>query len=92
MDIKNKYDNFWSLFFESENKNGEKNGKGKEYNNNDSNNLEGEFKNGKRLKGKEYANNKLVFEGEYYNEFCKIKINKLQKILNYYLNYFNKLN
>ena len=66
MDIKNKYYNFWNLFFESENKNGEKNGKGKEYNNNDSLNFEGEFKNGKRLKGKEYANNKFVLEGEYY--------------------------
>ena len=68
MDIKNKYDNFWNLFFEGENKNGEKNGKGKEYNNNDSLNFEGEFKNGKRLKGKEYANNKLVFECEYYED------------------------
>jgi len=52
--------------FEGEYKNGEKNGKGKEYNDNGKLKFEGEYKNGKRWngKGKEYyGNGKLEFEG-----------------------------
>ena len=51
--------------FEGEYKNGEKNGKGKEYFDGILV-FEGEFKNGKRNgKGKEYFDGQLVFEGEY---------------------------
>ena len=46
--------------------NGRREGEGKEYNNNDYLIFKGAFKNGKRLRGKEYANNKIIFEGEYY--------------------------
>ena len=54
--------------FEGEYKNGEKNGKGKEYNYYGKLKFEGEFLNGKRDgEGKEYfeENNKILFEGEY---------------------------
>ena len=52
--------------FEGDYKNGEKNGKGKEYNKNGELIFEGDYSNGKRNgKGKEYENNKLIFEGEF---------------------------
>ena len=65
------YDEFGNLFFEGEYKNREKNGKGKEYNNNRLI-YEGEFSNGIRVgsgKGKEYDSitNQLIYEGEYLN-------------------------
>ena len=45
---------------------GDKNGIGKEYNNDDYLIFEGDYKNGKKNgKGKEYNNNLLIFEGEY---------------------------
>ena len=57
------------LIFEGEYKNGEKNGKGKEYFDNRLE-FEGEFKNGERVKGKEYCFNggydgKLKYDGEF---------------------------
>ena len=59
------------LKFEGEYKNGERNGKGKEYESEEDNFrliYEGESLNGKRNgKGKEYYNDKLEFEGEYLN-------------------------
>ena len=60
------------LIFEGEYSNGEKNGKGKEYYSDFSDNakisFEGEFLNGKRFKGKEYDyNGQLYYEGEYLN-------------------------
>ena len=56
-------------FFEGEYINGEKNGKGKEYNKEHKIIFEGEYLNGKRHgKGKEfYYYNQLKFEGEYLN-------------------------
>ena len=60
----------------------EKNGKGKEYNKNDSLIFEGEYLNGKRNgKGKEYYFGKLIFEGQY----LKGKISPLK----YSPSYFN---
>ena len=45
---------------------GEKNGKGKEYDENDELIYEGEYLNGKRNgKGKEFKDKKLIFEGAY---------------------------
>ena len=58
------------LIFEGEYLNGERNGKGKEYNYlNGKLEFEGEYLNGERNgKGKEYIRNgKLEFEGEYLN-------------------------
>ena len=56
------------LVFEGEYLNGQRNGKGKEYND-DKLIFEGEYLNGKRNgKGKNYFNGKLKFEGEYLNE------------------------
>ena len=57
------------LIFEGEYLNGKRNGKGKEYNDNNELIFEGEYLNGKRNgKGKEYDyNGKLIFEGEYLN-------------------------
>ena len=57
------------IIFEGEYLNGEKNGKGKEYNENGRLKFEGNYKSGKRNgKGKEYDDNgKLIFEGEYFN-------------------------
>ena len=53
------------LEYEGEYLNMKKNGRGKEYNNNNVI-FEGEFSNNKRHgQGKEYENNKLIFEGEY---------------------------
>ena len=64
------------LIFEGEYINGEKCGKGKEYD--DYGNLiyEGEYLNEKRNdKGKEYKKGKLIFEGEYlYNLIIKEKV------------------
>ena len=56
-----------SLIYEGEYKNGERNGKGKEYHWNGKLEFEGEYLNGKRNgKGKEYYDNgKLKFDGEY---------------------------
>ena len=55
-----------ALKFEGEYSNGERNGKGREYDYEGKLKFEGEFKNGKRNgKAKEYYNGKLVFEGEY---------------------------
>ena len=66
----NEYDEYYSLIkFEGEYLNGEKNGKGKEYDDGDLL-FEGEYLNGKRWngKGKEYDEfNALIFEGEYIN-------------------------
>ena len=65
-----EYYNFYDeLFFEGEYLNGEKNGKGKECNNNCIIRLEGEYLNGLRNgKGKEYDYDcNLIFEGEYFN-------------------------
>ena len=57
------------LIFEGEYLNGERNGKGKEYDDYGKLVFEGEYLNGKRNgKGKEYnVEGKLKFEGEYYN-------------------------
>ena len=57
------------LLFEGEHKNGERNGKGKEYDYDGNILFEGEYLNGKRNgKGKEYNKyGKLIFEGEYLN-------------------------
>ena len=73
-----EFDKHGYLEFEGDYLNGERNGKGKEY---DYGNLEfeGEYLNGKRNgKGKEYYNDgKLKFEGEYLNGFkWNIKGNK----------------
>ena len=57
------------MIFEGEYLNGERNGKGKEYND-DKLLFEGEYLNGKRWNGKVNENNndgKLIFEGEYLN-------------------------
>ena len=56
--------------FEGEYKNGEKNGKGKEFYRDGKLLFEGEYLNGKRHgKGKEfYRDGKLLFEGEYKND------------------------
>ena len=56
------------LRFEGEYKNGQRNGKGKEYGRG-SLEFEGKYKNGKRNgKGKEYFMGPLIFEGEYLND------------------------
>ena len=56
------------LIFEGEFSNGKKNGKGKEYDNNERLKFEGEYINGeKKGNGKEYYDNEnLKFEGEYH--------------------------
>ena len=65
-----QYDFYGKLIFEGEYINGEKNGKGKEYENFDKYihcqmKFEGEYLNGIKIKGKEYDdNNHLLFEGE----------------------------
>ena len=63
--------NFYGIHlrkYEGEYSDGEKNGKGKEYDYNDKLIYEGEFLNGYRNgNGKEYINNKLVYEGKYLN-------------------------
>ena len=62
-----EYDSFTDkLKYEGHYFDGKKEGEGKEYNTNDCLILEGKFKNGKRLRGKEYANKKLIFERECY--------------------------
>ena len=76
-DIKNgtgnlkEFDIFGNLIFEGEYVNGKKNGKGKEFYENNTPELkfEGEYLNDKRNgKGKEYyINGKLIFAGEYLN-------------------------
>ena len=55
------------LIFESEFKNGEINGKGKEYNDIGELIFKGEYLYGKRSKGKEYKNNIIIFDGNYLN-------------------------
>ena len=60
-------DKFNILIFESEFKNGEINGKGKEYNNYGELIFSGEYLNGQKLKGKEIKYNHIIFEGEYQN-------------------------
>ena len=56
-----------AIKYEGEYLNGEKNGKGKEYDE-DKLIFEGEYLNGeKNGKGKEYDEDKLIFEGEYLN-------------------------
>ena len=56
------------LIYEGEFKNGERNGKGREYDDRGNLLYEGEFKNGKRNgKGKKYNNGELLFEGVYLN-------------------------
>ena len=64
-----EYNNIGKLIFEGEYINGEKTGKGIEYNQEEDNfKFEGEYKKGqKNEKGKEYINNKLIFECEYLN-------------------------
>ena len=61
-----EYDSFGSLDFEGEYKNGERNGKGKEYYLGKLQ-FDGEYLNGKRWKGKEYSRDNLVYDGEYSN-------------------------
>ena len=62
----NRNDN--ALIFEGEYKNGERNGKGEEYDNDGFLIFKGEYKNGKRNgKGKEFSTCILKFEGEYEN-------------------------
>ena len=57
------------LVFEGELLNGEKNGKGKEYNSSGILDFEGEYKDGKRCKGKEYFSDGIVmYDGGYFNE------------------------
>ena len=58
-----------NLIFEGEYKNGERNGKGKEYEYNNKVIYEGEYKNGERNgTGKAYDNEgELMYEGEYLN-------------------------
>ena len=63
------FDNYGDLLFEGEYKNGERNGKGKEYFNNELE-FEGEYKDGDRFKGKLYCFHKgyegrLEYEGEF---------------------------
>ena len=64
-----EYDDFYDkISFEGEYLNGRRNGKGKEYDNGQPQQLifEGEYLNGKRNgKGKEYISGILIFEGEY---------------------------
>ena len=60
-----EYNDYVSLIFEGDYKNGERNGKGKEFSN-DKIIFQGEYLNGERNgKAKEYQNKKLIFEGEY---------------------------
>ena len=54
--------------FEGEYLNGERNGKGKEYDYNGNIIFEGDYLYGVKIKGKEYIGDKLIFEGEYINE------------------------
>ena len=67
--IKEYYDN-GDLKFEGEYLNGERNGKGKEYDDFTCKLIfEGEYLNGERNgKAKEYRNGELIFEGEYLND------------------------
>ena len=63
----NRNDN--ALIFEGEFKNGERNGKGEEYDNDGFLLFKGEYKNGNRNgKGREYIDNILIYEGEYLND------------------------
>ena len=67
--IQDYYQSTDTLLFEGEVFNGERNGKGKEYDDNGRLIFEGEYLNGKRNgQGKEYNDNgRLIFEGEYLN-------------------------
>ena len=77
---------------EGEYLNGERNGKGKEYNDNGQLVFEGEYLNGERWNGKEYDNGTLKFEGKYLNTngySCDDKLEKIEyKFIN---NNFEKL-
>ena len=53
--------------FEGEYLNGEKNGKGKEYDYNGQLIYEGEYLHGYKLNGKEYRKGIVVYEGDYFN-------------------------
>ena len=55
-----------NLEFEGEYLNGKKNWKGKKYNEEGKLEFEGEFLYDYKLKGKEYLNEKLEYEGEYF--------------------------
>ena len=81
-----------SLIFEGEYLNGQRNGKGKEYNEHDELIFEGEYLNGQRNgKGKEYYyNGKLFFWGEYLNNYKLFgkKIDYLDSNKIYNLNYY----
>ena len=77
--------NYGNLYFEAEYSNGEKNGKGKEYDFNGKLEFEGEYLNNKKNgKGREYfSNGKLKFKGEYLNN-CRwngIGYDKFNEIL-----------
>ena len=63
------YKIIYGLQFEGEYINGERNGKGKEFNGKNKILFEGEYLNGKRRRGREYSydGQKLIFEGEYFN-------------------------
>ena len=81
---------FGIIKFEGEFLNGEKNGKGKEYDILCGLIFEGEYLNNKKNgKGKEYQNGELIFEGEYINdkrnkgkEYIKVLSNTLNEPLN----------
>ena len=63
--MKEYYEN-GNLKYEGEYINGERYGKGKEYNKNTGElNFEGEYIYNKKIKGKEYIKSKLEYEGEY---------------------------
>ena len=60
-----EYHNNTKLKYDGYYLNGKRNGKGKEYNSNGNLIFEGDFINNFRIKGKEYVNGILEFEGEY---------------------------
>ena len=75
----NKFNNFGKILFKGEDLNGERNGKGKEYDNSGAFIFEGEYLKGKKWNGnlkvyklkkgkgfiREYYDSNLVFKGEY---------------------------
>ena len=62
-----EYDKEGRLRYEGEYKNGKKNGQGKEYNEYKELKFEGEYYNDRKLRGKEYNEQRLEFEGDYLN-------------------------
>jgi len=82
------------LFYEGEYLNGERNGKGKEYNYNGELIFDGEYKEGEKWNGigKEYNNNgQLIFEGEFIEGKRNIKFNQvLDKYINFWLKIDNE--